>query len=367
MLSSRPFESREFKTPGRAIKGRTGLQENALHHGSMSVHNKAKGGATQTPFHVAGPSLKQATTFSVSRPLADKTPFPNRQNNLSLITPLPRTGHTGKQPFLIKPLLGGLEQSTPLLPPSSTRRKLRIPRSASKSFETPITKGDHWNVSDLSIDIASTTLQEVSEEDVSDDSEPEFMPPTAVFPPFEPHFELPDYQKMGHALSSLAHTYRVSTVASDYQYDLDIDDLMNSNMAQVTLSLPELEDDSPFAAGRRSNKPSQPSKSRGTSAVVARGNALTQAPTRALSQRHTAISRPPSAVQSLRPTTSTSVSTMSSGPRGTRTRGAIGSASSSKASTRVQSRGEVDDDTILRFNSGDLALDAEEFRFNISR
>lgn len=66
------------------------------------------------------------------------------------------------------------------LPPSTTRKKLRVPRSASKSFETPITRGDHWNVSDTSIELGGPNVADVPEEEVDDFSEPEYMPPTAV-------------------------------------------------------------------------------------------------------------------------------------------------------------------------------------------
>jgi hypothetical protein len=43
-----------------------------------------------------------------------------------------------------------------------------------------VTKGDHWNVSDVSIEIGGSSLEEVAEEDVDDYSDVEYMPPTAV-------------------------------------------------------------------------------------------------------------------------------------------------------------------------------------------
>lgn len=58
MLSSRPisvhrdyYDVPDFtsKTPGRALKGRAGLQENALHHGSLTANPKEKRAILQTP------------------------------------------------------------------------------------------------------------------------------------------------------------------------------------------------------------------------------------------------------------------------------------------------------------------------------
>lgn len=59
---------------------------------------------------------------------------------------------------------------------SSTRKKLRLPRSAIKTFETPETKGNHWDVSDVSIE-ASMEDTSVTEEDYDD---VEYAPPTAI-------------------------------------------------------------------------------------------------------------------------------------------------------------------------------------------
>ena len=66
-------------------------------------------------------------------------------------------------------------------PPSTTRKKLRVPR-ISKGFETPITRADDcWNVSDTSIDLGGPSTTEAPEEvDEDDFSESEYMPPTAI-------------------------------------------------------------------------------------------------------------------------------------------------------------------------------------------
>lgn len=65
MLSSRPisvfnddvhanstqyYRKNDSKTPGRTLKGRTGLQENAFKNGSISVNPKEKRVVLQSPF-----------------------------------------------------------------------------------------------------------------------------------------------------------------------------------------------------------------------------------------------------------------------------------------------------------------------------
>ena len=72
-----------------------------------------------------------------------------------------------------------LENGTPARPPSSSRKSLRAPRSSIKNYQTPDTKGDHWNVSDISVNIGETSMEKVNEEDVDepDYSDPEYMPP----------------------------------------------------------------------------------------------------------------------------------------------------------------------------------------------
>lgn len=92
----------------------------------------------------------------VSKPLGDKTPFPNRQQ------PLPQELRTPK-PQAAKLLLevndAGINmlQHTPecLLLPSATRRRkgLRLPSTVSKTLKTPASKGNYWDVSDGDIDL----------------------------------------------------------------------------------------------------------------------------------------------------------------------------------------------------------------------
>lgn len=258
MLSSRPLgitfdgEYRNLaKTPGRTmLKSRGALQENVGHHVHVpgTVAGKVKKAALQhTPFHPN--TLRELLLFAIlcyaplrspaepeknrkhndettksnfkgkellapSRPLGDKTPFPNRIS--SHVTPLQ----------VLKPAF----DVTPgaLLRPSSARKHIRLPRSASKSFQTPVTGGNHWDVSDIDIntEVAAAPNQSIDEEDYDDI---EYMPPklpgkylrkVLFLPidrccaelPFEPPFELPNYKEVGKTLLALAHSYPIEDV-----------------------------------------------------------------------------------------------------------------------------------------------------------
>jgi hypothetical protein len=119
---------------------------------------------------------------SKARPFLDKTPFPNR--NAPAGTPAPG----GKLGALLLPETPGY-----LLRPSSTRKSVRARRSSGRNyFETPVTNGCHWDVSDSEIEVAG--VQEVQEEEaaqVEDYDEIEYMPPSAIgaFPPAAPACE----------------------------------------------------------------------------------------------------------------------------------------------------------------------------------
>ena len=113
-------------------------------------------------------------TVVVTRPLGDKTPFPNRQAQ-ALQTPAPQTAKIAKLTFLDESLT-----KTPgcLLLPSARRKSLRLPRSASKKFQTPHNQGNHWDVSDGDMEALESSL-EVDEVEVeeADYDEIEYMPP----------------------------------------------------------------------------------------------------------------------------------------------------------------------------------------------
>lgn len=239
------------------MKSRNTLQENVGRHVPVTVDGKAKKAALQqTPFHPntlqsqkilkdhAGTTKlkgKEPVILAPSRPLGDKTPFPNRIANHA--TPFQMT----------KPIF----DVTPgaLLRPSSARKHVRLPRSASKSFQTPLTGGNHWDVSDIDInpEVVAAPSQSIEEEDYD---EIEYMPPKLPEMPYEPPFELPDYKEVGRSLLALIHsypvddipTYATSTECTAAEYD-------DKFFALGDLSLPHLDDDSLFSRANFAPKP----------------------------------------------------------------------------------------------------------------
>jgi hypothetical protein len=71
------------------------------------------------------------------------------------------------------------EATSPL--PSSTRKKLKLPSSATKLFDvTPPSKmTGNWDISDGSFELGSPTLEDAPALEEEPD-EPEYMPPTAM-------------------------------------------------------------------------------------------------------------------------------------------------------------------------------------------
>lgn len=121
-------------------------------------------------------------TSTTSRPLQDKTPFPNRQRNLAdANTPAPSIGKLVKLAALDAHLTIPDITITPgaLLRPGSGRKSTRPRRSPALNFKTPITKGRHWDVSDIDI-VVPVEEAEKTEEVLEDYDELEYMPPTAI-------------------------------------------------------------------------------------------------------------------------------------------------------------------------------------------
>ena len=119
------------------------------------------------------------TAVQNPRPLGDKTPAPNRQN-ISLFSPGPRNGKKETIKFTLPVLLDVDEAfDTSFGAPSSVRKIQRAPQ-LSKTFETPKTKGDHWNVSDLSIDLSTANTVDEPDPNELDYSDPEYVPPRPV-------------------------------------------------------------------------------------------------------------------------------------------------------------------------------------------
>ncbi|KAI0646007.1 hypothetical protein C8Q79DRAFT_1010884 [Trametes meyenii] len=263
------------KTPGRAkgLKNRAALQENAIHSGAKTVLSKKS--VLQTPFRPGtAHGKKPLVSVSVTRPLMDKTPAPNRVgpsmgfgasktpatkgfklSKLSLLVPEP------EEPEPLSP------DVAPLLRPSSTRKSLR--GRLSGTFKTPMTKGDYWNVSpgDMDMELAAGTSEQTKEETMpveDEEDEIEYMPPTAIELPYEPPFELPDYRNLGRDLFNFGHATLVDDTldayyAADIEKQLDVATIAsacgpdNSSSLIDGLDLPDLEDDSPFP--RKALKP----------------------------------------------------------------------------------------------------------------
>lgn len=129
---------------------------------------------------------KPLISASVTRPLMDKTPFPNRVASGNF-------GNAGKTPGLklskIALLVPEAEQESlspdvaPLLRPSSTRRSLR--GRLSQNFKTPLTKGNHWDVSPEDMEgidgaLADDAKPETETAVADEEDEVEYMPPTAI-------------------------------------------------------------------------------------------------------------------------------------------------------------------------------------------
>ncbi|KAG2127494.1 hypothetical protein DEU56DRAFT_891492 [Suillus clintonianus] len=267
MLSSRPigiaFEGdyRQLtKTPGnRMLKSRSALQENVGRYVPVTVDGKAtakKAALQQTSLHpnTLQPQKilkdhdgtikfkgKEPVILAPSRPLGDKTPFPNRIANHA--TPLQMT-----KPMFVTP--------GALLRPSSARKHVRLPRSASKSFQTPVTGGNHWDVSDIDInpEVTAAPSQSIEEDDYD---EIEYMPPKLPEMPYEPPFELPNYKEVGRTLLALTHSYPIDDMPPDAMTFTEFTAAESDDkfFASSDLSLPHLDDDSPFSRTNPAPKP----------------------------------------------------------------------------------------------------------------
>ncbi|KAI0075662.1 hypothetical protein K474DRAFT_1708847 [Panus rudis PR-1116 ss-1] len=298
---------KSHKTPGRTIaRNRAALQENAAHYGvTMTVNRKAKS-ALHTPFRHPGSQQKHAQTamkpsFVISRPLGDKTPFPNRhQNAPPLQTPAPRAGKMAKLS-----LLEAQPEMEPLMPinllrPSSTRKSLRSPRMSGGggnyyAFKTPITNGNHWDVSEGDIEVNVPAETEDADLQIDDYDEIEYMPPKVPEQPYEPCFSMPDYKHLGHAVLDLSHTCHLDDSADvrfarEIAQEIDSEQLLSSSGAFNTeyVALPELGDeDDPF----QSTVQEPPETS--SSTLPTRGAARSTVPSRQLSATRAATAIKP--------------------------------------------------------------------------
>ncbi|KAK0186444.1 hypothetical protein F5146DRAFT_985785 [Armillaria mellea] len=238
MLTSRPISRNNdltqrqmlAKTPGRIIH----QNENA-NRGPATIHGKGKNTLLQTPFN-GGKFNKEGTqgkltTQAPSRPLVDKTPFPNR------------IGVQFQTPYTFN-----LASPDSVLRPSSLRRHVRVPRSATKSFETPINTGNPWNC-DVSIGSPEIMVQQLVLEDDLD--EIEYMPPNTLDMPYVPpfDFDFPDYKSVGKTLLEI-------TRAPPYEDEPPpLPEIKDDELGMIAwdrlLPLPDVEDDGPKKVTRK--------------------------------------------------------------------------------------------------------------------
>ncbi|KAG9316847.1 hypothetical protein JVU11DRAFT_2918 [Chiua virens] len=279
MLSARPAglpldtdRGISTKTPGRVLnKTRNVLQENAVRNVPMTVVGKGKKLVQNTPLQLTtlqtdhvlkdapgkqiGPSKLKDTP--AVRPLGDKTPFPNRT-----APQLPATGTKIAKPSLVD---GSLR-------PSSARKHDRLPRSAGKTFETPITDGKHWDVSDIDIEVDAPVASQSIEEESFD--EIEYMAPKVEDVPYEPPFEMPNYREVGKTLMALIRSYSLEDDPSNNDLTFTADASEKHFFAPPVVPQQELEDDSPFAR----TKPELELESKQSSATIKQRSSVTSKP-----------------------------------------------------------------------------------------
>jgi hypothetical protein len=126
---------------------------------------------------------------TVSRPLGDKTPLPNRLGNVVFETPLDKAKILKPSVLhgtLIQPPTHSEDDESPesLQRPSSLRKHLRLPSnlSSKKNLETLMNKGSHWDISDENIIIqdSQAALRETVDGDKIDLDEIEYCPPNML-------------------------------------------------------------------------------------------------------------------------------------------------------------------------------------------
>jgi hypothetical protein len=133
---------------------------------------------------VPGPTSTKGSIRLITRPnkpLTDKTPFANRVLNVyDTPVPLPKSlqfnsiiQSTNEQQAVTPDSASGSARA------SSTRRHSRAPK-ANVSLQTPINKGNHWDVSDGDIVVPEMDQVLETEEELNDSDEIEYMPPNTL-------------------------------------------------------------------------------------------------------------------------------------------------------------------------------------------
>ncbi|KAF8655606.1 hypothetical protein AX16_002988 [Volvariella volvacea WC 439] len=294
MLSSRPIQihtdapvnTLPAKTPRRAPKH--GRMENA--GVPPTVNAKAKGVLVNTPYH-AGPAQQGAKEYQKpllatlskpggTRPLGDKTPFPNRTARRIQETPAPDSAlKPGALDLAIDALLEEVDWDIGNRRLSSTRKRPRLPKSAEKHFQTPPNnqgsvwvpgKGQLLLQPELEEEDADAEVQDagVESEEKEDYDEIEYMPPKLEVPyqpPFD--FKMPDYKKVGSMLYEMAHSYYYDdTPLPPIEFSLEKEDTISWDDLHPCTHEDFLDDD-PFeqVTTRKPHIPGAASKSRPTS------------------------------------------------------------------------------------------------------
>ncbi|KAJ7121954.1 hypothetical protein C8R43DRAFT_1032643 [Mycena crocata] len=307
MFSAGPLDGRmAAKTPGR---------ENTFHRGPMTVQGKGKQNSVASlqphtvQSHRISKDVKNPTRI-VTRPLGDKTPFPNRDAPNKFNTPLPGEQKIAKLVLLDthankSKLLHPTDTPDSVARPSSTRKHVRVPRSAERvqninKFETPVTNGNHWDVSELDIHVPAPVAEElppvVDEEDYD---EIEYMPPSAVELPYTPpfDFDLPNYATVGAGLLRLAQSYPYDDVSP-----IELEPAPEACLCDMPVfTLPDIQSDDPFLEVASKPRPTSTSKpviapTRTASTVPIR----TAAPVPAASRTRLGPTTPTAASSSLR-------------------------------------------------------------------
>ncbi|TRM70327.1 hypothetical protein BD626DRAFT_580435 [Schizophyllum amplum] len=233
------------KTPGK------NKRENAIL--PATVHGKARTLISQTPYKpgtIQPERVKDAGTRVTKTPFGDKTPFPNRLRP-QFFTPSQDGPKIQKPSFLLEVVPDGTPGSA--LRPSSTRKNMRSRRSSTKAFETPMNKGNPWDVLEDDLMSPENSVQEVVEEEEFDfDEEIEYMPPNTLDLPYVPpfDFEMPDYKKVGAAVTEIMHSYAYEDTAPPPDPTIDEKDLIVPMERLLPLEIPEDEDD-PFVMAKQ--------------------------------------------------------------------------------------------------------------------
>ncbi|KAG8964583.1 hypothetical protein FRC03_001613 [Tulasnella sp. 419] len=309
------------KTPARPLitnHSRMLLKENAVEKQTVKGKRIAY---PNTPAH----GIQKLD--SVSKPLApaapklialvdktNKTPFRSRLYNP--MTPLA----SGKQPSTSFSPMKAIPEPGTVIRPSAARKSIRLPQSASRSFETPEREGrkPFWEISDgdITVDLGPSELVPdglVVEEE--DDDEIEYTTPAVPDEVYDPGFEMPNYISLGRSLILFsAHRWIDDFVMG---HPLLPDGLYNEllvssrNFQRIDIDDPFLKHESTAEDQSRCSK-AKPTKAITTNGKVARRTAPSTAPrsdARLPPKTHEKSRNTSSVLSSRRPTRTASTAT----------------------------------------------------------